>query len=90
MFAARAAAGIAAVATAVSGLDALVFTGGIGEHSSLLRQEIVGRLGVLRVPRELATPHADGIATLGPPAVLVVEAREDLVVADEVVTLLAG
>jgi acetate kinase len=90
MFAARTAAGIAAVATAVSGLDALVFTGGIGEHSSLLRQEIVRRLGVLGMPGELATPQADGIAAVGPPAVLVVEAREDLVAADEIVNLLAG
>jgi acetate kinase len=90
MFAARAAAGIAAVATAVTQLDALVFTGGIGEHSPLVRQAVVRHLGVLGVPAELATPDGDGIAALGPPAVLVVEAREDLVVAGEVVHLLAG
>ncbi len=90
MFAARAAAGIAAVATAVPQLDALVFTGGIGEHSGLVRQEVVRRLGVLGAPGTLATPNGDGIAALGPPAVLVVEAREDLVVAGEVVNMLAG
>ena len=89
MFAARAAAGIASVATALPMLDALVFTGGIGEHSPLVRDRIARRLGVLSVPSELATPNADGVVADGPPPVLVVEAHEDLVIADEVSTLLA-
>src|ERR1700737_4891116 len=47
MFVSRAAAGIAAVATALPRVDALVFTGGIGEHSASVRSAIVGRLSPL-------------------------------------------
>jgi acetate kinase len=84
MFARRAAAAIASAATALSNLDAVVFTGGIGEHSAAVRSAITGRLAVLDVP-SVSTP-ADGDALLaeGPPAVVVVRAREDRVIADEV------
>ncbi len=44
MFVSRAAAGIAAAATALPRLDALVFTGGIGENSAAVRSAIVRRL----------------------------------------------
>src|SRR5467141_3399587 len=47
MFVSRAAAGIAAAATALPRLDALVFTGGIGEHSASVRSAIVRRLAPL-------------------------------------------
>ncbi len=47
LFVRRAAEGIAAMATALPRLDALVFTGGIGEHAAPVRERIVGRLGVL-------------------------------------------
>jgi acetate kinase len=73
MFVRRAAAGIAAAATSLPRVDALVFTGGIGEHAADVRAAIVSRLAVLR---------------LAPAAVLVVEAREDLVIAAEVARLL--
>lgn len=54
MFAARAAAGIAAIATALPRIDALVFTGGIGERSSEIRNRIIGRLATLTVGGVLA------------------------------------
>ena len=41
---------IAAYTTALGGLDGLVFTGGIGEHSQVLRDNIVGRLMHLALP----------------------------------------
>ena len=89
MFARRAAAGIAAVATSLERLDALVFTGGIGEHSAGVRQAIVERLATLRVPTRLAAATGgDAVLTDGPPAVLVVAAREDLVVAAQVAPFL--
>jgi len=53
MFVARAAAGIAAVATALPRLDALVFTGGIGEHSASVRDAVVRRLRMLGAVRTL-------------------------------------
>ena len=92
MFVERAAAGIAAAATALPRLDALVFTGGIGENAATVRAAIVDRLGSLGVPSAPATDAAtDSIlaAVEGGPAVLRVEAREDLVIADAVVALLS-
>lgn len=90
MFARQVSASIAGVASALRSVDALIFTGGIGEHSATIRAAIAKRLAVLSVPRELRAIGPDGIAAAGPPAVLVIEAREDLVVADEVAGLLAS
>ncbi|WP_426663925.1 acetate/propionate family kinase [Rhodanobacter aciditrophus] len=49
MFAGRAASAIAALGTQLDGLEALVFTGGIGEHASAMRRRICDRLGWLGV-----------------------------------------
>ncbi len=88
MFARRAAAGIAAACAALHRLDALVFTGGIGEHSAATRAAIVARLRALRVPQALAATDGDDIIAVGPPFVIVVAAREDRVIAEEVDSLL--
>jgi acetate kinase len=92
MFVRRAAAGIAAVATALDRLDALVFTAGIGEHAAEVRAAICGRLRALGVPSVLnpASEEPDQVLSLPGSAVSVlrVEAREDLVVAREVHRLL--
>jgi acetate kinase len=53
MFVTRTAAGIAAVATTLPSVDALVFTGGIGEHSELIRSRVQQRLTTVRVDRVL-------------------------------------
>jgi acetate kinase len=45
----RAAREAASLACTMEGLDAIVFTGGIGEHRPLIRQKICGRLGWLGV-----------------------------------------
>ena len=93
MFVGRAAAGIAAVATALPRLDALVFTGGIGEHSPRIRSAIVRRLVLLglrpvspRDFREDAVISQRGSSV----AVLRVEAREDAVIARQATGLLEG
>ncbi|MEZ4595630.1 MAG: acetate/propionate family kinase [Chloroflexota bacterium] len=84
MFVARTSAAIAAAATALRRLDALVFTGGIGEHAGAVRASIVGRLGVLgMMPVPIDPPPGDlvlGEAGHGPPVVRI-ESREDLVMA---------
>jgi acetate kinase len=49
MFVARAAAGIAAVATSLPRVDALVFTGGIGARSAMVRDGVMKRLAPIRV-----------------------------------------
>lgn len=93
MFASRAAAGIAAVATALPRLDAVAFTGGIGEHATAVRQAIVGRLASLGVepttradPGAAAAPADDTVLSGAGArvAVLRIESREDLVIAREV------
>jgi acetate kinase len=93
LFVRRAASGIAATATALLGLDALVFTGGIGEHAAAVRADICGRLTQLGVPRVLSPAPEPGDALLSLPAaavaVLRIEAREDLVIGREVAHLLA-
>ena len=84
MFVRRAAAGIAGAATALRSIDAVIFTGGIGEHAGSVRAAIVGRLGVLGI----AAISGEGVAADAllsaagaRPAVLRIEAREDLVIA---------
>jgi acetate kinase len=84
LFARRAAAAIASASTALPRLDAVVFTGGIGEHSVAVRAEITHRLGVIGLRRTDAAADGDAVLAEGPPAVLVVQAREDRVIADEV------
>ena len=83
LFVRRAAAGIAAAATSLPALDALVFTGGIGEHAAGVRARIVERLDILGVPPLAAGvgPEGDGVVASGPPAILRIHAREDVVIA---------
>src|SRR5260370_40186188 len=91
MFVSRAAAGIAAAATALPRLDALVFTGGIGEHSASVRSAMVRRLAPLGLPALAATAVRNdaGISPSGNAvAVLRVEAREDAVIAGQAAELL--
>lgn len=95
MFVARASAAIGAAAVALPRLDAVVFTGGIGEHAAGVRAAIVERLTVLGVagggsPGAVRLPAVAGSpAVTGSPAFLVVEAREDLVMAAQARRLLA-
>ncbi|HEX2222393.1 MAG TPA: acetate/propionate family kinase [Candidatus Limnocylindria bacterium] len=89
VFARRAAAGIAAAASSLPALDGLVLTGGIGEHSARIPADVTARLGVLGVPA-IDQGRADGgdaVLAPGPPAVLRVTAREDLVIAEQVARL---
>jgi acetate kinase len=85
LFIRRAAAGVAAAATCLPRLDALVFSGGIGEHASAIRADICQRLQILGVPAPMGVAGAagtgDAILASGPPAILRVHAREDLVIA---------
>jgi acetate kinase len=55
LFAYRAAKTIGGYVAALEGLDALAFSGGIGEHSAPMRERICGRLGWMgiRLDRKL-------------------------------------
>jgi acetate kinase len=88
MFVRSAAAGIGAAITALPNVDAVVFTGGIGEHATAVRDRIVERLHVVGGDRREAAYERDRVIRYERgPAVLVIEAREDLVIADAVVSL---
>jgi len=87
---------IAAMAAAMDGLDALVFTGGVGEHSPEIRSRAAGGLGFLGVrldeARNAATPEADDydIGVAGTPVrTFVIAAREDVQIAAETRTTLS-
>jgi acetate kinase len=80
----RAAAGIAAAATMLPAVDAVVFTGGIGENAGSVRTRICERLVLLGVSSPGSAAAGDGVLTIGGqgPAVLAVHSREDVVIAE--------
>ncbi len=84
----RAAAVIAGMAASLERIDAVVFTGGVGEHADEVRTAICERLRILGVapPDREPPPAADGPIS-GPGArvaVMVIRAREDLQIDHEV------
>jgi acetate kinase len=95
VFAHRVAGAVAAMAAAARGLDALVFTAGIGEGSALVRERVCERVGFLGVVldaarNDSAEPDCDVAADGSAARVLVIRAREELVAAQAARTLLAG
>ena len=84
---------IASMAAAMGGLDALVFTGGVGENSAPVRREAAAGLGFLGIDldaRQNAGIKGDGDVSARRAQVrtLVVHAREDAEVARDVRRLL--
>jgi acetate kinase len=93
LFAYRVAGAVGAMAVALDGVDALVFTAGIGEHSSRVRDAVCRRLGFLGVELDVdanagARPDADVSAPGSAVRVVVLRAREDAVAARAARTLL--
>ena len=79
---------VGALATTLGGIDALVFTGGVGENSASLRAAVCERLEFLglrldRVRNETAGPDSDVAAANSPGRVLVIHTRENLMIARE-------
>ncbi len=84
---------IAAMVAALNGLDALVFTGGVGEHSPRVRAAAVAGLDFLGVSIDPAQDRVTSDAEIsgsGPVRVLVVTAREDLEIARQARAVLAA
>ncbi len=86
----RLSTGIAAMAAAAGGIDALAFTGGVGEHAAYVRERTCAKLaflGVLLGPdnvagdREISAPQSAVRVT-------VVRAREEYAIARDVAALL--
>lgn len=91
LFVDRIARELGAVAAALGGLDALVFTGGIGEHATAIRARVCRAAAWLGVALdEAANDRGDARVTRADSAVRawVVAAEENLVVARHVRTLL--
>jgi acetate kinase len=81
--------GIAAMAAALGGIDALAFTGGVGERSAAVRQLAADGLGFLGVSvdaerNQVADGDADVSSAEAPVRSLVINAREDLEIARQV------
>lgn len=90
MFERSAAAAVAAAATALPRLDAVVFTGGIGEHAATVRSRIVRRLAAIGVPPVTDEPvEGDSVLIARPIAIVVIVAREDVVIARDAIALIA-
>jgi acetate kinase len=86
---------IASMAAAMSGMDVLAFTGGIGEHHPRLRAAATAGLGFLGVgvdPQANAVTSADADITGSGSATrtVVVTAREDLEIARQVRRVVTG
>ena len=80
---------------ALSGVDVVVFTGGVGENSPVVRAEAAAGLGYLGLAVDphrnaAAAGDADISATGAAVSTLVIAAREDLEIAHEVRHVLAG
>jgi acetate kinase len=89
----RLVAGIAAMAAAAGGIDVLAFTGGVGEHSAVIRRRAAERLGFLGVTLDQARndnvgDDCDVAATGAAVRTVVITAREDLQIAGEARRLL--
>lgn len=93
MFCHHARKAIGALAAALGGLNALVFTGGIGEHSAPIRARICDGLDFLgvRVDRGENERSAEVVSGRGAPVeVRVIETQEELMIARHVRRLLAA
>jgi acetate kinase len=76
-------AAIGSLAAKSGGVDALVFTGGIGEHAASIRREICGPLDFLgfALDDEANRANATGIAARNSKPVLVIPADEEAMIA---------
>ena len=93
LFAFRIAGEVARLAASIGGLDALVFTAGIGEHQPAIRSAVCKRLAWLgiRLDAQSNACHACVISTAASrAAVLVIATDEEHIIAQEAVSVLHG
>jgi acetate kinase len=92
MYADRVGSAIASLASVLGGLDALVFTGGVGEHSASLRAAACERLAFMDVVLDQdrsSAAQADAEIGAGPVRVFALRAREEWMIARETRSLVA-
>jgi acetate kinase len=96
VFVHRLAKAIAALVVGLQRLDALVFTGGIGENSAVVRSLVLSRLGFLGLTEDVGANadhgrHTGGRVSLaGPVLALVVPTDEELLIARDTASVIAG
>jgi acetate kinase len=92
MYVHRLSASVAGMAAATGGIDALAFTGGVGEHSAYVRERVCAQLAFLGVALA-AQSGADGDREIAAPQsairVTVVQTREEFAIARDVAKLMA-
>jgi acetate kinase len=86
---------VAAMSASAGGLDAIVFTAGIGENSAVVRERLCSRLRFLGVDIDTARnaeaePDCDVATESSRIRILVVQAREELIAARAARTVLAA
>ena len=96
VFVHRLARGIAGLVPSLDRLDALIFTGGIGENSTLVRRRVLARLGFLGLAEDPEANAGHGrstggrISRPGPVQALVVPTDEELMIARDTARLIAA
>ncbi|HYX59621.1 MAG TPA: propionate/acetate kinase, partial [Streptosporangiaceae bacterium] len=94
VFVHRLAKAVAGLVTSLERLDALVFTGGIGENSALVRGLVLARLGFLGLTEDPEANAAHGrdtggrISRPGTVLALVVPTDEELLIARDTARLI--
>ncbi len=95
VFVHRLAKAVAGLVTSLDRLDALVFTGGIGENSVIVRGLVLARLGFLGLAEDPEANAAHGQSTAGrisrpgPVQALVIPTDEELMIARDTARLIA-
>jgi len=97
LFCYRLAKSIAALTAALTRLDAIIFTGGIGEHAAPIREKTIAHLGCLGVVIDIERNHNHGInhhGMISPHeaniAVLVIPTHEEAMIARHVCDCIAA
>ncbi|WP_320821819.1 acetate kinase [Reinekea sp.] len=93
VFCFRLARHIGGLATSLSRLDALVFTGGIGENSRFIRAQVVANLAIFGFALDPVLNAQDGdalgrISAPAGPQVIVVKTKEELMIAQAALALI--
>lgn len=86
---------VGAYAVTMGGIDALVFTAGVGEHASAIRESVCQGLQCLGLELDLqanltSKPDADIATAASPGRILIIATREDVTMMREVEKVLAG
>jgi len=79
---------IGAMAATLGGVDAVVFTAGVGEHASEIRKRVCEKLNYLglaldRTANETCTPDADVAMPASAGRILVIATREEVIIMRE-------